>query len=225
MEMDEENATSQHVTQAPMPTINTALPQQPFRSSAPATPSATQAFQLFGNPTVSSVNTPTLSTQSASLVPQVGGGEASMQSMNSSDSASDFNQPFVFPTDGTMGIPMNYDFSINQALQQELVGLTIHDPANRLATGNTPLDLQQQLQLTMNNAGLSADADPNIALQQAPLSAGLAPSVLAFPGQEEKKYRCPVIGCEKAYKNQNGLKYHKGVSRFEFQAPCSRYTD
>jgi hypothetical protein len=21
--------------------------------------------------------------------------------------------------------------------------------------------------------------------------------------------RCPVIGCEKAYKNQNGLKYHK----------------
>lgn len=26
---------------------------------------------------------------------------------------------------------------------------------------------------------------------------------------EPKPFRCPVIGCEKAYKNQNGLKYHK----------------
>lgn len=29
---------------------------------------------------------------------------------------------------------------------------------------------------------------------------------------ETKPFRCPVIGCEKAYKNQNGLKYHKQVS-------------
>ncbi|KAI5779227.1 hypothetical protein EDC01DRAFT_621581 [Geopyxis carbonaria] len=26
---------------------------------------------------------------------------------------------------------------------------------------------------------------------------------------EDKPFKCPVIGCEKAYKNQNGLKYHK----------------
>ncbi|KAF2435586.1 hypothetical protein EJ08DRAFT_555925, partial [Tothia fuscella] len=26
---------------------------------------------------------------------------------------------------------------------------------------------------------------------------------------ETKPFKCPVIGCEKAYKNQNGLKYHK----------------
>jgi hypothetical protein len=26
-------------------------------------------------------------------------------------------------------------------------------------------------------------------------------------GEEHKPFRCPVIGCEKAYKNQNGLKY------------------
>lgn len=30
--------------------------------------------------------------------------------------------------------------------------------------------------------------------------------------QEDKPFKCPVIGCEKAYKNQNGLKYHKAVS-------------
>jgi transcription factor SFP1 len=25
--------------------------------------------------------------------------------------------------------------------------------------------------------------------------------------EEHKPFKCPVIGCEKAYKNQNGLKY------------------
>lgn len=27
--------------------------------------------------------------------------------------------------------------------------------------------------------------------------------------EEDKPFRCPVIGCDKAYKNQNGLKYHR----------------
>jgi transcription factor SFP1 len=26
---------------------------------------------------------------------------------------------------------------------------------------------------------------------------------------EHKPFKCPVIGCEKTYKNQNGLKYHR----------------
>ena len=33
----------------------------------------------------------------------------------------------------------------------------------------------------------------------------------AMAGEEAKPFRCPVVGCEKAYKNQNGLKYHKTV--------------
>jgi transcription factor SFP1 len=37
---------------------------------------------------------------------------------------------------------------------------------------------------------------------------GLA-GVGGFVGEEIKPFKCPVIGCEKAYKNQNGLKYHK----------------
>lgn len=39
------------------------------------------------------------------------------------------------------------------------------------------------------------------------------PQVIAEPGSNlvvvEKPYKCPVPGCDKAYKNQNGLKYHK----------------
>ncbi|KAK2068227.1 hypothetical protein P8C59_002881 [Phyllachora maydis] len=32
---------------------------------------------------------------------------------------------------------------------------------------------------------------------------------MMMPNEEHKPFRCPVVGCEKAYKNQNGLKYHK----------------
>lgn len=27
--------------------------------------------------------------------------------------------------------------------------------------------------------------------------------------EENKPFKCPVIGCDKTYKNQNGLKYHR----------------
>jgi transcription factor SFP1 len=192
MEMDEENdPSSRNLSRAAVVPINTTLPPAPFRSSAPTTPAASQAFQLFGNPTVSSVNTPTLSTQSASQV----------DTMTTNPADGGFQQ-FLFPADGQMVLPMNYDLQ-SPGLQQDLSGLTIHDPANRLATASNPL---QQLQLTINNSALTADPELN---SPGPLSAGLPPSALAFGGQEEKKYRCPVIGCEKAYKNQNGLKYHK----------------
>lgn len=30
-----------------------------------------------------------------------------------------------------------------------------------------------------------------------------------FLEEDDKPFRCPVIGCDKAYKNQNGLKYHR----------------
>lgn len=39
------------------------------------------------------------------------------------------------------------------------------------------------------------------------------PQVIEHPGSNlvvvDKPYKCPVPGCDKAYKNQNGLKYHK----------------
>jgi hypothetical protein len=44
--------------------------------------------------------------------------------------------------------------------------------------------------------------------QKTPQSMQTAPSTAALTlGKEHKPFRCPVIGCEKAYKNQNGLKY------------------
>lgn len=34
-------------------------------------------------------------------------------------------------------------------------------------------------------------------------------SITGFLESSEKPYRCEIRGCEKAYKNANGLKYHK----------------
>jgi len=37
-------------------------------------------------------------------------------------------------------------------------------------------------------------------------AAAAAAAAMMMNGEEHKPFRCPVIGCEKAYKNQNGLK-------------------
>ena len=51
---------------------------------------------------------------------------------------------------------------------------------------------------------------------------GLADTVDGANG-EPKPFRCPVIGCEQAYKNQNGLKYHKAVRVHPI--PCSLHLE
>jgi transcription factor SFP1 len=82
----------------------------------------------------------------------------------------------------------------------------INDPAKHLfspngtfPTGNRSIQAQLA-QLGLNQAQF-ADPQANKALMQR-LQAMMMP-------EEHKPFKCPVIGCEKAYKNQNGLKYHK----------------
>ena len=48
-------------------------------------------------------------------------------------------------------------------------------------------------------------SDPHqIAILQRALAGNTG--TLVIPPEEDKPFKCPVIGCEKAYKNQNGLK-------------------
>jgi transcription factor SFP1 len=124
--------------------------------------------------------------------------------------------------DDLPGMPMKMNLG-NLNLGGQLGGLgfgalgTIDDPAKRLySPGGTSqmtsqqrafdqqLQLQQQLQqhLQAMNLDLSqfpAGTDPALVLQQ-------MTSLMMPPAEEHKPFRCPVIGCEKAYKNQNGLK-------------------
>ncbi|KAL2134148.1 hypothetical protein VTI74DRAFT_910 [Chaetomium olivicolor] len=215
MDMDDNTRTIQQTRQLfgqqqrPQLHLNSsALPHQALRTSQPPTPAAV-SFGFQNNPTVSSVNTPTLSTQQG--LPQRG---QFGQDANGEDD------------DALPGMPMKMNLGNMNLGGSQLGGLpfgtlgTIDDPAKRLySPGGTTqmtsqqraldqqLQLQQQLQqhLQAMNLDLSqfpAGTDPAMILQQ--MTALMLP-----PAEEHKPFRCPVIGCEKAYKNQNGLKYHK----------------
>ncbi|KAK0657538.1 hypothetical protein B0T16DRAFT_319578 [Cercophora newfieldiana] len=206
MDMDDSQRTIQQTRQLfgqrPQLHLTSAgLPRQALRSQ-PTTPAAAN-FGFQNNPTVSSVNTPTLTTQQG--IPQRG------QFSQENDDEDDIP-----------GMPMKMNLgnlNLNTGLNFGALG-TIDDPAKRLySPGGTAqmtsqqrafdqqMQMQQQLQqqlsaMNLDLSQLPAGTDPSLILQQ--MTAMLMP-----PNEEPKPFRCPVIGCEKAYKNQNGLKYHK----------------
>jgi transcription factor SFP1 len=216
MEMEDSVPTTMPM---PLQSINTGLAQG-FRPSAPTTPSLTTSFNMFSqDPTVSSVNTPTLST--AQMRNEIDS-SITMSPLSSGFGGYDSSLAMFSPDLDSLSIDMA-DFDMNMPLQANMNNMTIHDPAKRLSSKHNGFD-PAQLQFSMNNNDLQLDGDFQRALQQQQLAAGIPlAGVMGFPGQEEKKYRCPVIGCEKAYKNQNGLKYHKQVSFYFLARRTSSY--
>ncbi|KZF22080.1 hypothetical protein L228DRAFT_145982 [Xylona heveae TC161] len=187
---------------------NAMQSHQGLKSSRPSTPAAAGApgFPFQNNPTVSSVNTPTFGAQPMRA--------------NSPDSSvpgtpAELDSDFVggLPGDLPMaGNPMqggNGMFGYNFGNGNEMLDLCIDEPAKRLFSPNGGFSNQHHLaQFRMGGAQYGSELARRIREQQ--LLAGLsgaAPGML--PGEEIKPFRCPVVGCEKAYKNQNGLKYHK----------------
>ncbi|KAF2471096.1 uncharacterized protein BDR25DRAFT_325370 [Lindgomyces ingoldianus] len=191
---------------------NTMQAHQGLRTSTPTTPAASnQGFGLQNNPTVSSVNTPTLGT-----VPM----QQNAQSRSSPESShpgtpaeldmyfsNNFNQPM-------MGQVQDADISFsNMNFGNGMAGFdgTIDQPGKRLFSKAGSGLTQQQLQMAFKNYQLGGGGDQGELakrLREQQLLAGA--NIPQIPYQEEvKPFRCPVIGCEKAYKNQNGLKYHK----------------
>lgn len=158
---------------------------QGLRTSQPSTPGAT-GFGFQNNPTVSSVNTPTLTTS------QDQNGQPGID-LNGMDDLAILGN-------------LNLDFS---TLGNNLTSF-IADPAKSLYSPNNAV-AQQRLQQQMAQYGLDQAqfgdqfSDPQqIAILQRALSGNTAN--LVIPPEEDKPFKCPVIGCEKAYKNQNGLK-------------------
>ncbi|KAK9416488.1 hypothetical protein SUNI508_01905 [Seiridium unicorne] len=167
----------------------TGMGQQGLRSSQPSTP-GTNGFGFQNNPTVSSVNTPTLTTT------QTQNGQLAADLTGLDDLSG-------------LGNNLNLDFS---ALGNNLTSF-IADPAKSLYSPNNAV-AQQRLQQQMAQYGLDQAqfgdqfSDPQqIAILQRALAGNTGN--LVIPPEEDKPFKCPVIGCEKAYKNQNGLKYHK----------------
>ncbi|EHK25327.1 uncharacterized protein TRIVIDRAFT_208206 [Trichoderma virens Gv29-8] len=197
--MDMDDSQKMHQTrqlfgqqQRPQLNMNTSGITQGLRTSQPPTPAA-QSFGFQNNPTVSSVNTPTLMTQQQmpQQQSQQNDVDEDLPGMPMGGDATDLG-------DMTFGNGNNNDgndsnFCINDP------GKHLFSPNGAFPQGNRSIQAQlAQLGLTH---GQFADPEANKVLL-ARLQSMMMP-------EEHKPFKCPVIGCEKAYKNQNGLKYHK----------------
>lgn len=179
--------------------------------SQPGTPIGSgRPLSLQNNPTVSSVNTPTLMANPL---------QAS-QYRNTPDSSgpgtpAEIDESMV----GGFGDLTMQNNAMGHHQNQygrfpgnnDMVDLCIDEPAKRLfSPSGGPGTPNAHFKLSGAQYGPNSDIARRIREQQ--LLAGVPDTTAILPNEEPKPFRCPVIGCEKAYKNQNGLKYHKAVS-------------
>ncbi|KAI9842742.1 MAG: Transcriptional regulator of ribosomal biogenesis proteins [Sclerophora amabilis] len=192
---------------------------QGLRTSQPTTPASAShygnAFQ--NNPTVSSVNTPTLSTnnlQQQQQRHQYGFSNASSPETPHEEDPDVFsNVPLDVPKqiNGQYFLG-NENFQMDYGSGNSMLDLCIDEPAKRLFSPNGMFSNPGQYgQLQAGGEQYNHDRDLVQRFRDQQLNAGVSGNSTGIvPGEEIKPFRCPVLGCEKAYKNQNGLKYHKG---------------
>lgn len=187
-------------------------PFQNMRQSQPTTPVAGgRAFH--NNPTVSSVNTPTLSAhplqQQFRTTPD--SSAPGTPSELDPDFVGNLNNMTMENAAAFMAANQPQDFNNFGFGQNEMLELCIDDPAKRLFSPNGANN-QQNPQSRLGTAQYGPNSEIARRIREQQRKVGLADTVNGINGEEPKPFRCPVIGCEKAYKNQNGLKYHKSVS-------------
>lgn len=188
---------------------------QGLRHSTPTTPVAPGRMgNLFHhNPTVSSVNTPTLMAHPRQQQQQYRSTPDSSVPASPNASNQEANSGYgQGPVSGNPHLVQDqyhrfgqYGFS-NEA---EAPSPCIDDPGKRLFSRDGGFNgLEQPIRLTDGAYGEDSELARTIREQQR--LAGVPDPQLDDP-DVPKPFHCPVIGCEKAYKNQNGLKYHKSV--------------
>lgn len=189
--------------------LNTRFPiqhHQGLRTSTPSTPIGRVGPVFQHNPTVSSVNTPTLTAHPAHQQAQC----ISTPESSAPGTPGELDGPF-----GAMS--MNTAFTMSGqpppgyypwSTGHEMLDLCIDEPAKRLYSlnGLKPPKSQPSSRLGDNQYSENSEVAKTIREQQR-IAGVPEPPNDGVP----KPFHCPVIGCEKAYKNQNGLKYHKAV--------------
>lgn len=195
----------------PAVNVNLANAFQGQGLQTPTTPRPGQQGMVH-NPTVSSVNTPTLGSQTASQ--QTATPESSMPGTPAELADVDYSQMGNLNLnnfDYAQLMQQSGNFDMNNLNLNNLGNVsnmqnggsgTIDDPAKRL------LSKQGHGNKGFPNPALANNSELAKRIRENQLLNGLA-GVGGFVGEEIKPFKCPVIGCEKAYKNQNGLKYHK----------------
>jgi len=215
----------------PQLNLNSNLQHQGLRTSQPPTP-ASAGFGFQHNPTVSSVNTPTLSTQPMQQQQQQQfSPNTSLPGTPAGEMEDDFSNLPMNMGMGNMGA-MNMQYQFGYGSNDLGLDLCIDEPAKRLYSPNGGFGdrraLQQQFAafgLGQGQYGNNNDLMRAYRQQQMMAMNGMnneQAAALAMMGEEHKPFRCPVIGCEKAYKNQNGLKYVSCLHAFTC-ANCLRY--
>ena len=187
--------------------------------STPTTPVST-GNRYQNNPTVSSVNTPTLSTYNQSIA------HPYQQQQYTPDSSAP-GTPGELTSDvlgsmhnlnmgnlGHLNMSNLAEAQINSFGMpfQSGMNTTIADPAVNLLNQNGGLDqarpVDQNGSQKLPDFQYSENSEVAKRIRDAQRKVGVPdPSADGV----NKPFHCPVIGCEKAYKNQNGLKYHKSV--------------
>lgn len=219
-------------------TLNMANPlqgHQGLRTSQPTTPvSGRPGHPYQNNPTVSSVNTPTLSTH-----------PLQQHFRHTPDSSApgtpaELDEDFGANLTGDLLMPGNSQYLQGQNANfagfggfgfgngNDMLDLCIDEPAKRLFSPNGGFNTPHQyaqFRLGGGQYGPNSELAKRIREQQMMVGIGEGTTGM-MPGEEIKPFRCPVIGCEKAYKNQNGLKYHKTVRQTDIDLyPVTRLID
>ena len=179
---------------------------------------------MYNNPSASAVNTPTLTAN-----------PMQQQFQNIQD-----QQYHESPESSTPGTPAELDDNIIEGMDDmsmqnnpfymnqnqnfnygafgnnsDMLDLCIDEPAKRLfsTAGGFNAQAQSQGHMRLGSGQYGPNSDLARRIREQQMLAGLPDTTTGLmPHDEPKPFRCPVIGCEKAYKNQNGLKYHKSVS-------------
>ncbi len=215
VQMHQQTQTAQQsfFGQQPRPNLNlnsSGMQHSGLRTSQPTTP-ATAGFGFQNNPTVSSVNTPTLSAQPLQQQSHQFSPDTSVPGTPAGEMEDSFaNMPMNMNMNNmnmNMG-NMNYPFGMGS--DSLSLDLCIDEPAKRLYSPNgfTQQRLQQQFAQFGLGQGQFGNNDELMRAyrQQQMMAMNAMPQAGLMMGEEHKPFRCPVIGCEKAYKNQNGLK-------------------
>lgn len=144
-------------------------------------------------------------------VPQLNGGYGTQQN----NSTLPFNTEMFNQLSSSFG-------KMEFGQHNDMRDLCINEPAKNLYSDDGTFNSQQYPQFNFNNgimngvstsgAGeITSNNDENAKKLQAQR---LANGVGKQPTEEERPFKCPVIGCEKAYKNANGLRYHEKVGTY-----------
>ena len=196
-------------------TINMPKPiqqHQGLRNSTPSTPiGAGRSGQMYQhNPTVSSVNTPTFNTHPRHQQQYVPTPDSSTPG-TPGEPVVDYaggdmlmsGQPFM---QDPYQLSNYYDFGDSH----DIASLYIDEPAKRLFhNGSKKYTPKQPPASQLGDGQYSENSEVARTIREVQRRVGVPEP--QTDGGVPKPFHCPVIGCEKAYKNQNGLKYHKMV--------------